>query len=241
MGLLFDRDYTKEFQGVKHEITSVKKEINSTNEELSILINKIDTLQKDLDLIKSYILKPESTNPPKKLIRKVAKARQKIYSKLTYTDFEFITSKNAVPSFDISDVYRLSLFIEDKSKFPSVRKLYQAVLPTKSLSNFERLLYNYQEGLFDEYLVDYKNNTTFTSKENLLYINGLNTNLTIAQLSEIVAILNNSANDIYGKYECIDKFVRQYSTHEPKYIKIIGDFIESYKLQRSENRNICKF
>ena len=207
-----------------------------TVNDVSILNNRINELQNELAELKSLLSKSEekpqmdssvliNDDVPK---RKIANCNQKPFKRFVYSDYEFQSTGrfSGKVLFDISDVVRLSKLIDDVEKFPTMKLLKENVAPFMGNNPFAKLVYNYQEGFFKDYLSEYYKNVKFTICNNHLCIDGMDTKLRPDEVWDIVNLLINSNNH----YECVDNLVKQYSKTKPLFIKIIADFASDGRL-----------
>jgi len=210
-------------------------EIKSNDDEIKTLHRRIDLLQAEINEMKSLLVQPAkttvstvSTTPVK--TRTVAACNQKPFKRFVYSNYEFQSTArySGKVLFDISDVVRLSKLIDNVEKFPTMKLLKENVAPFMDNNTFTKLVYNYQEGFFKDYLSEYYNNIKFTICNNHICIDGMDTKLRPDEVWYIVNLVINSNNH----YECVDNLVKQYSKTKPLFIKIITDFASDGRLSR---------
>lgn len=212
------------------------KEITSNDDEIKILKQRIDFLQEQIELLQKPSDDVDEPNTLPVVRREVANCNQKPYKRLSYSNFEFesIGRYNGKVLFDISDIVKLSKKINNFEDYPTMTTLKKVVLPNAANNTFAKVVWNYQEGYFKEYLSDYHNNTEFTICNNHVCINGIDTKLRPNEVYEIVNILSNATD----RDSCVDNLIKQYNKTKPLFVKIICDF--SNQSQISEVMEIPK-
>lgn len=102
---------------------------------------------------------------------------------------------------------------------------------------FHRLVWNIEEGNFDELIDEYfSRNFSFENRNNFLYIDGKYTGLSIQKCRVIIHTLINSSD----KQSCINGFIKSYYSIKPKYIRIICDEYNNPNLYKVLQKEIMK-
>lgn len=126
----------------------------------------------------------------------------KINQKLPYTIYDIIEMKKRIYS----------------SKKTNISMIYDDFSFTSQLGN--KLVWNIEEGYFDDLIDEWNSrNYTYERRNNILYIDGEDTHLTIEKCNIIVDCLVNDTN----KPQAINRLIKTYPQTSPKYIRIIGE------------------
>lgn len=150
---------------------------------------------------------------------------------------ELYNSNNRRLSYTIQDIIDLKKRIYS-GKYNTVGDIYDRVhnnIPSKQLCL--KLIWNIEEGNFDKLIEEYTSRKyTYENKQNILYVDGENTGLTIEKCNLIVDCVINDPD----RSACVNRLIRNYSTTKPKFIRILAEEYNNVNLSRVLEKEVKK-
>ncbi len=212
-----NKDKLDKLTGIRNEL---KSKNNSKSEGILSKLKKAYGVHEE----KKQNVEPKKTESEKFHFVKVAKSYQSEYNKgsLSLKGIDVYTNGKKICS-----IYDL-IFL--KNKLPAINSnINNYRIEGMKDYKFKRLIWNIEEGIFDEIFNEfYSRNFTLELKNDFVYIDGEYTGLSIQKCKLMINTFINAQN----RTDCINGFIKMYSTIKPKYIRIICNEYDNPNLNK---------
>lgn len=250
--VLLDGGLIKNKRGIAQytvsDLMCIKKSINSDNPlyTSAYLSNKLGLSIELITRLKTEIKKglfdelfAEVENNSKKQVHNedesskfhfayIAKSYRKPYDNLKLDGFDIIGGRGKLIS--------IQQLLKIKEQIPKMNESninYFAKYFEMHRQKFARIVWNIEEGYFDEIIDEYNSrNYSFENRDNFLYIDGEYTGITLEKGRVMVSTMTNTLD----KQDCVNGFIHTYDNLRPKYIRIICDEYANVNLNKVLNK-----
>ena len=174
----------------------------------------------------------DNSSQPKFHFVEISKSYRKPYQKLELRGFDVYSTRLLCPIQTILQIKEDIPLMSKTNNLTPFAKKYDI-----NMFKFRRIIWNIEEGNFDEVIAEYSSRRfSFENRNNFLYINGEYTGLSLQKCRVMIYTLINES-DVQG---CVNGFIKIYPHIKPKHIRILCDEYNNPNLNKILKREAMK-